>query len=240
MKILTLLSCCLIITCASAQKAPAGKTPTPVTPVKLATMADTLQYAIGCFLAQWVNNQGFLINNPTLFIKGMDDIFQNKPRAIPDSIISPLITAYQQVTQKDRAFKLEQQLFTNIKQRPGLGIFPNGVHYFILKTGQGNRPNATDSVVLNLKGALADGTVFEDTYNNKVPQVILLNQLIPGLSEAIQQMPAGSKWQIYIPSVLAHGEKGVPNNNGTYIIPPGSALTYEIELVEIRPVKKQE
>ena len=63
--------------------------------VQLSSMADTLQYAIGSFLAQWVNNQGFLINNPTLFIKGMDDIFQNKTRLVPDSLISPLITAYQ-------------------------------------------------------------------------------------------------------------------------------------------------
>jgi FKBP-type peptidyl-prolyl cis-trans isomerase FklB len=215
---------------------PAGTANTQ--PMKLSTINDTLQYAIGSFLAQWVNNQGFIINNPNLFIKGMDDIFQNKPRAIPDSVISPLITAYQKLTQKDRAFKLEQQLFTNIKQRPGLGIFPNGVHYFILRSGQGVRPLATDSVVVHLKGAMADGAVFEDTYTQNAPQIILLSQLIPGLSDAIQQMPIGSKWQLYVPSVLAHGDKGVPGNNGVYLIPPGSALIYEVELLEIRPVKK--
>lgn len=238
-KVTTFLICMLVLANAIAQKAPAQKKPANTTAaVQLNNMADTLQYAIGSFLAQWVNNQGFLINNPTLFIKGMDDIFRNNPRLIPDSIISPLITAYQQVTQKDRAYKLEQQLFTNIKQRPGLGIFPNGVHYFILKTGQGARPTAGDSVVINLKGALADGTIFEDTYNNKIPQSILLSDLIPGLSDAIQQMSVGSKWQLYIPSVLAHGEKGVPGSNGVYLIPPGSALTYEVELLEIRPVKK--
>lgn len=219
MKIIILLCCCFIITVATAQKTTTNKTTAPNTTVKLNTGADTLQYAIGSFLAQWVNNQGFLISNPTLFIKGMDDIFQNKARLVPDSIIGPLITAYQQLTQKDRAYKLEQQLFTNIKQRPGLGIFPNGVHYFILKTGQGPRPMAIDSVIVNLKGALADGTVFEDTYNNKIPQTVLLSDLIPGLSEAIQQMAVGSKWQIYIPSVLAHGEKGVPGNNGIFLIP---------------------
>lgn len=231
-----IISGLLLITLASdGQKA----TPKPASgTIKLANINDTLQYAIGAYLAQWVNNQGFLINNPTLFIKGMDDIFQNKPRAVPDSMLNGLITAYQLYTQKDRAFKLEQQLFTNIKQRPGLGIFPNGVHYFILKAGQGNRPNAADSVVLNLKGSLADGTVFEDTYNNKIPQTILPSQLIPGLSEALQQMPLGARWQIYIPSTLGHGEKGVPNNNGTYIIPPGSALIYEVELLEIKTVKK--
>lgn len=238
MKIIITCILLLSLTVVKAQKTTA-KPPAPVNAtIKLTSINDTLQYAIGAFLAQWVNNQGFLIENPTLFIKGMDDIFQNKPRLLPDSIISPLITAYQRITQKDRAYKLEQQLFTNIKQRPGLGIFPNGVHYFILRSGQGARPMAADSVVVNLKGSLADGTVFEDTYNNKIPQSVLLSQLIPGLSEAIQQMAVGAKWQLYIPSVLAHGEKGVQGNNGTYVIPPGSALTYEVELIEIRSAKR--
>ena len=239
-KKIILLSICssMLIAALFAQKQ-VTKPVTSSNAVKLSNINDTLQYAIGAYLAQWVNNQGFLINNPTLFIKGMDDVFQNKPRAVPDSLLTGLITAYQMVTQKDRAYKLEQQLFTNIKQRPGLGIFPNGVHYFILKNGQGNRPNAKDSVLLNLKGALADGTVFEDTYSSKIPQTILPDQLIPGLSEAIQQMPIGSKWQIYIPSTLAHGEKGVKNPaNGAYIIPPGSALIYEIELLEIKGNRK--
>lgn len=240
MKLIITFILCVIITVGYTQKSTNKPAPnSAVSTVKLANIKDSLQYAIGSFLAQWVNNQGFLIDNPALFIKGMDDVFQNKTRLVADSIISPLITAYQQATQKDRAYKLEQQLFTNIKQRPGLGIFPNGVHYFILKSGQGSRPNATDSVLVNLKGALGDGTVFEDTYSNKTPQIILPGQLIPGLFEAIQQMPVGSKWQVYIPSALAHGEKGVKNPaNGTFIIPPGSALIYELELLEIKPVKK--
>jgi FKBP-type peptidyl-prolyl cis-trans isomerase FklB len=237
MKIILTLLFSLFLVFGNAQKN-TPKTVPANTAIRLTNIKDSLQYAIGAFLAQWVNNQGFLIENPTLFIKGMDDIFQNKPRMLPDSIISPLITAYQRITQKDRAYKLEQQLFTNIKQRPGLGIFPNGVHYFILRSGQGSRPVSADSVVVNLKGSLADGTVFEDTYNNKIPQSVLLSQLIPGLSEAIQQMAVGAKWQLYIPSVLAHGEKGVSGNNGAYLIPPGSALTYEVELIEIRSAKK--
>jgi FKBP-type peptidyl-prolyl cis-trans isomerase len=205
--------------------------------VKLNNIADTIQYAIGSFLAQWVNNQGFLINNAPLFIRGMDDVFQNKPRLIADSSIAPLITAYQQITAKDRAFKLEQQLFTNIKQRPGLGIFPNGVHYFVLKSGQGQRPMGTDSVLIHLKGSLADGAVFEDTQAGQKPQWVVAGQLIPGLSDAIQQMPIGSRWQLYIPSALAHAEKGVKDASGNYLIPPGSAVVYEVELLQIKAGK---
>lgn len=242
MKLSSLLLSCLLVLSVAAQKASPPKNGAANTAAnqitKLANIKDTLQYAIGSFLAQWVNNQGFLIDNPSIFIKAMDDVFQNKTRLIADSVVTPLITAYQKITQKDRAYRLEQQLFTNIKQRPGLGIFPNGVHYFILKSGQGARPLLSDSVVIHLKGALADGTVFEDTYNSKVPQTILLSQLIPGLSEAIQQMQVGGRWQIYVPSVLAHGEKGVTNNSGQFIIPPASALTYEVELLGIKPPVK--
>lgn len=199
--------------------------------LRLTNINDSIQYAIGAFVAQWINNNGFIISNPTLYIKGMDDVFQNKPRMIPDSVVPAMITAYQQVTQKDRSLKLEQQLFTNIKQRPGLGILPNGVHYFILKSGQGQRPLSTDTVTIQLRGTLADGTVFEDTYR-KSPVKITPAEMVPGVSEALQMMAIGSKWQIYVPAMLAYADKG------NAVIPPNSALVLEIELLNITSPKK--
>ena len=209
------------------------KTPAPNTnnTIKLVSINDSIQYAIGAFVAQWINNNGFLISNPALFIKGIDDVFQSKPRMIPDSVIPVIITAYQQVTQKDRSIKLEQQLFTNIKQRPGLGILPNGVHYFILKSAQGIRPQFNNTVTIHLRGTLADGTVFEDTYK-KSPFKITPAEMVPGVSEALQMMPVGSKWQIYVPAMLAYADKG------TSVIPPNSALVVEIELLNITSPKK--
>lgn len=214
----------------TAQKIPTKQPPANAT-VKLTNINDSIQYAIGAFVAQWINNNGFIISNPTLYIKGMDDVFQNKPRMIPDSVVPVMITAYQQVTQKDRSLKLEQQLFTNIKQRPGLGILPNGVHYFILKSGQGQRPLSTDTVTIQLRGTLADGTVFEDTYR-KSPVKITPTEMVPGVSEALQMMAVGSKWQIYVPAMLAYADKG------TAVIPPNSALVLEIELLSITSPKK--
>lgn len=214
----------------TAQKIPTKQPPANAT-VKLTNINDSIQYAIGAFVAQWINNNGFIISNPALYIKGMDDVFQNKPRMIPDSVVPVMITAYQQVTQKDRSLKLEQQLFTNIKQRPGLGILPNGVHYFILKSGQGQRPLSTDTVTIQLRGTLADGTVFEDTYR-KSPVKITPAEMVPGVSEALQMMAVGSKWQIYVPAMLAYADKG------TAVIPPNSALVLEIELLSITSPKK--
>jgi FKBP-type peptidyl-prolyl cis-trans isomerase len=231
MKIIFTFLFSLLLISVTAQKTAPKQAPANA-PVKLTNIRDSIQYAIGSFLAQWVNNQGFLIDNAALFIKGMDDVFQNKPRLLPDSIISPMITAYQQVTQKDRSLKLEQQLFTNIKQRPGLGILPNGVHYFILKSAQGQRPQFSDTVTIHLRGTLADGTVFEDTYR-KTPVKVTPAEMVPGVSEALQMMPVGSKWQIYVPAMLAYADKG------TAVIPPNSALVLEIELLSIMSPKKE-
>lgn len=231
MKLLMLLMVGLLSLNVMAQKTTPPKSSTASAPVKLTTINDSIQYAIGAFVAQWINNNGFIISNPALYIKGMDDVFQNKPRMIPDSVVPVMITAYQQVTQKDRSLKLEQQLFTNIKQRPGLGILPNGVHYFILKSAQGQRPMPSDTVTIQLRGTLADGTVFEDTYR-KSPVKITPAEMVPGVSEALQMMPIGSKWQIYVPAMLAYADKG------TAVIPPNSALVLEIELLNITSPKK--
>ena len=201
-------------------------------PAKLITASDTLQYSLGAYVAQWINNNGFLISNAPLFLKGMDDMFQNKPRLIADSTIGPRIIVYQQAIQKDRNTRQEQQLFTSLKDKPGIGVLPNGVRYVILKTGRGARPAEKDTLVINMIAKLADGTVVEDTYQTKKPFVTTLAGLFPGLSDPVQMMAEGSKWQLFIPAVLAYGEKG----NG--VIPPNSALIIEVELLEVRPPKK--
>lgn len=231
LKLFLIVVCSTILIVGQAQKTATKTGTVPATNIKLTSINDSIQYAIGAFVAQWINNNGFIISNPALYIKGMDDVFQNKPRMIPDSVVPVMITAYQQVTQKDRSLKLEQQLFTNIKQRPGLGILPNGVHYFILKSGQGQRPLSTDTVTIQLRGTLADGTVFEDTYR-KSPVKITPAEMVPGVSEALQMMAVGSKWQIYVPAMLAYADKG------TAVIPPNSALVLEIELLSITSPKK--
>jgi len=190
---------------------------------------DTMQYAIGAYLALWMKGQGFIIDNPPFLIQGMEDIFKNNPRMIPDSVSTRAVTlGLEMLRQKKQAIESEQRLFNKLKERSGLGVLPNGIHFFIKETGQGNRPNPNDSVTVKLKGFLADSTVLE---NSGKPLTVHLQQLIKGLSETIPYMPVGSKWEIFIPSKLALGEKGVLNNLGTYFIPPSSALIYEVELL---------
>jgi FKBP-type peptidyl-prolyl cis-trans isomerase FklB len=216
-----------------AQK-PVSKTVTPpqLSPaIKLKNTDDSTQYSLGSFLAQWINSNGFQVSNPTLFIRAMDDVFLNKPRSIPDSLIENLVLYYQQSEKKNKAVKDEQQLFSNLKDKTGIGTFPNGIKYSIIKTGKGQRPAETDSILLNLIAKLPDGTVVEDTYQTKKPFAATPASFFPGLTASLQEMPEGSKWTLYIPAALAYAEKG------TALIPPNSALVLEIELLQVRSKK---
>lgn len=203
---------------------PASSAGTP----KLTNANDSVQYAIGVYIAQWINNAGFKISNRPLFNKAMEDFFQNKPRSIPDSLIPALIEQYQYSFQKENAVKQEQQLFSALKDKQGMGMFPNGVRYTVIKTGQGLRPSAKDSIILHLVAKLPNGTIVEDTYRAQQPFNAIPDSFFPAMSEALQMMTEGSKWQLYFPAALAYGDKG------TNSIPPNTAIVVDVELVQVR------
>ena len=212
-----------------AQEQTTKQTETKQEPVQLTSESDTLQYALGAFIGQWMVKNGFEIKNADLFLNGMDDVLQNKPLAVTDSTIAPIISAYQLSTQNERSRQMEEQLFAALKGKPGIGVLPNGVHYLVLEEGSGVRPTANDSIVFNAIGIFPDGTVFEDTRKKEQPIKNITSGLIPGLNTAIQLMPEGSKWRIFIPSALAYGPAGLPN-----IIPPNTALVFDITLEEVK------
>ena len=110
-----------------------------------------------------------------------------------------------------------------------MGALPSGVHYIVIKAGTGTRPAASDTVVMNVIGVFPDGTLFENTAEKEKPIQNVVSNLIPGLSEAVQIMPEGSVWRIFVPSALAYGTAGLPN-----VIPPNTALVFEITLEEVK------
>jgi FKBP-type peptidyl-prolyl cis-trans isomerase len=207
-------------------------TPAPAA-VKLLTQADTLQYTLGAFIGQWMVRNSFNVTNPTLFKRGMDDVLQNKKLAVTDSTIAPIVSAYQMATQNARSRLMEDQLFAALKGKPGVGALPSGVHYIVVKIGTGPRPTVADSVELNAIGIFPDGTIFEDTFQKKKTIKTMTSSLIPGLNETLQLMPEGSVWRIFIPSALAYGPSGLSN-----VIPPNSALVFDITLMAVKPGKK--
>jgi FKBP-type peptidyl-prolyl cis-trans isomerase len=198
-------------------------------PVKLSTKADSLQYAEGAATGQWMLKNNFEVKNAKLFLNGMDDVLQKKALVINDSIIRKTISEYQLTTQIEKSRLLEEQLFATLKGKTGVGVLPNGVHYLIRRQGEGVRPSAKSTVLINAIGVLPDGTIFEDTYKKKQAITATINTLIPGLNEAVQLMPVGSVWRVFIPSALGYGAQGLQG-----LVPPYSALVYDIELIEIK------
>ncbi|MCB8994769.1 MAG: FKBP-type peptidyl-prolyl cis-trans isomerase [Bacteroidales bacterium] len=189
---------------------------------------DSLQYALGSYFGQWLLGNGFSVTDMELIKQGISDKVQKKPGLISDSIISEIINSYQlkQMVEKNR--NLEETLFKALKEQPGIGIIPDGVYYMILKKGNGPRPELKDSIEFNALGVFPDGTAFEDTYAKKQTIKNSVGKLIPGLSEAVQLMPEGSVWRIFVPASLAYGNKGLEG-----LIPPDMALVFDISLVDV-------
>jgi len=113
------------------------------------------------------------------------------------------------------------------KAKEGIQTLPSGLQYKVFKDGNGSSPKVTDTVKVNYRGTLINGTEFDSSYSRGEPETVHVNGVIPGWMEALQLMKAGSKWQIFVPSELAYGERQFSR------IPPNSTLIFEIELLSI-------
>jgi FKBP-type peptidyl-prolyl cis-trans isomerase FklB len=119
----------------------------------------------------------------------------------------------------------------SLRDKPGMGMFPNGVRYAVQKTGTGPRPLRSDSITLHLIAKLPNGNIVEDTYQTQKPFETKTTAFFPALNEVLEMMTEGSKWEIYFPAALAYGEAG------TTMIPPNSPLVVQVELVKVRSFK---
>jgi len=115
------------------------------------------------------------------------------------------------------------------KAKDGVVTLASGLQYKVLKAGEGKKPTIEDTVICNYRGTLIDGTEFDSSFKRNKPATLALNRVIKGWAEALQLMPAGSKWQLFIPSSLAYGERGSGKSIG-----PNAALIFEVELVSIQ------
>src|SRR6201996_6499938 len=113
--------------------------------------------------------------------------------------------------------------------KEGVVTLPSGLQYKILTAGTGPKPTASDSVVCNYRGTLLDNTEFDSSYKRGQPATFAVGQVIKGWTEALQLMPVGSKWQLFIPKDLAYGERGQGPDIG-----PNATLIFEVELLSIQ------
>ena len=192
---------------------------------------DKISYALGLSIGNNFKNSG--INNLQVedFVKGLKDVLGGAEPEISYDEAKQVINDYFMNLQKERLElnKKAGEEFLNInKGKAGVVTLPSGLQYQVLKQGEGAKPAASDKVKCHYHGTLINGTVFDSSVQRGEPAVFGVSQVIPGWVEALQLMPVGSKWRLFIPSDLAYGEHGAGD-----AIEPNSALVFDVELLDI-------
>jgi FKBP-type peptidyl-prolyl cis-trans isomerase FklB len=195
---------------------------------------DKLSYALGLSFGQSLRQNRVQGIDYESFAKGVEAMCEGKMPEISVQEAQKLLDAYfseieskQQAAGKEQKSAGEKFLAENAK-KAGVITTASGLQYEILKEGRGQKPTATDKVKVHYHGTLLDGTVFDSSVKRNTPASFGVNQVIKGWVEALQLMPVGSKWKLYIPQELAYGAHGAGE-----IIRPYSALIFEVELLEI-------
>jgi len=206
---------------------------------ELKTDKDKLSYTIGADIGSNFKDQGIQIN-PLVFLNGLEDGLEGKKLKMTDQEMQEVLKQFQSEMMAKRAeqFKVlaeknkkdgEAFLEAN-KKKAGVVTLPSGLQYKVIEEGKGPKPAKTDSVTVEYTGTLIDGKVFDTTENTHKPVTFEVNQVIPGWTEALQLMNEGSTWEVYIPSSLAYGEKGVGGPIG-----PNETLVFKIHLIAVKP-----
>lgn len=198
---------------------------------------DSLSYALGVNISESFKMQGIDGLNGSILAKGFSDY--NSHNTLIDG--NKGLEILQNFMQKQQAAASEKNKadFTGViaegekflaenGKRPGVVTLPSGLQYEIIKEGTGEKPKMTNSVLAHYHGTLLDGTVFDSSVERGEPVEFPVSGVIPGWTEALQLMPVGSKWKLFVPYNLAYGERGAGAQIGPY-----STLVFDVELLEI-------
>ncbi|MFM7838384.1 MAG: FKBP-type peptidyl-prolyl cis-trans isomerase [Chitinophagaceae bacterium] len=225
----------LVLTVSFAQNAPkkpAPAAPKPVQSSPLKNQLDSFSYAIGISMANFYRDQGIQNINSAMLSKALADHKAGKA-LMDENQCNTAILGYIQVVKSQKSAEVRkagQAFLAANKNKPGVITTKSGLQYLILKDGTGPKPTLMDKVKVHYHGTLIDGTVFDSSVDRGEPLVLSVDGVISGWIEALQLMPVGSKWRLFIPSDLAYGD----NDTGP-AIKGGSTLIFEVELLEIVP-----
>jgi FKBP-type peptidyl-prolyl cis-trans isomerase len=236
---------------AGAQKAPASKTGQLAKPrtqpvLTLKTQKDKVSYALGANLGMNLHNQSVDVDT-AIVLRGLKDALAGGKLLLTDDEAKAALTQLQTDLRNKQMEKMKEAADLNKKAgtyfldankaKEGVVTLPSGLQYKILTAGTGPKPTATDTVSCNYRGTLLDGTEFDSSYKRGQPASFSVAGVIKGWTEALQLMPVGSKWQLFIPSDLAYGDRGADPRSG---IGPGATLIFEVELLSIQDKAKSE
>jgi FKBP-type peptidyl-prolyl cis-trans isomerase FklB len=227
-----------------SQKSPSAKTtPAPAAkgsaaPAALTTDREKESYALGMNIARGLKGQSVDVD-PAIMTRAIRDVLSGaKPLLTDEEAMDALKKLQGEVREKQEAERKElgdkntkegQEFLAANKTKEGVVTLPSGLQYKILTQGKGAKPTANDTVVCQYRGTLIDGTEFDSSYKRGQPATFPVNRVIKGWTEALELMPVGSKWEIFVPASLAYADRGAGN-----MIGPNATLIFEVELMSIQ------
>ena len=206
--------------------------------VTLKNQKDRLSYSIGMDIGMTLKNQSIDVD-PAIVARGIKDSISGQNPLMTEQEMRETINTFQKemmakqqevAKQQGEKNKKEGEAFlVENKKKEGVKTLPSGLQYKVIKAGTGKKPKAADTVTTNYRGTLIDGTEFDSSYKRGKPATFPVNGVIPGWTEALQLMEEGAKWQLFVPSNLAYGERGAGGQIG-----PNATLIFEVELLAIK------
>jgi FKBP-type peptidyl-prolyl cis-trans isomerase FklB len=201
---------------------------------ELETDTQKLSYIIGYQFGHSMQQQGIDLDKKA-FMLAIEDALSKTPSRLSSEQVKAVMNAMQKQKQQQQTEQAEKNkaageafLKAN-KEKQGVIELPSGLQYKIIQQGKGKTPTADDTVVVNYRGTLINGTEFDSSYKRDQPVTFKVSEVIKGWQEILKLMPVGSKWQAVIPPELAYGERGAGR-----FIGPDETLIFDIELLEIK------
>lgn len=200
--------------------------------VTLTNEIDSVSYSLGANFGANLERSELSNINEKVFLAAMYAAIDKDSTILFDAkeqgeIINGYIRSMKEKAGQENIAKGQKFLEEN-KSKEGVEVTPSGLQYRIINEGEGAKPLATDKVSVHYKGTTIDGKEFDSSYKRNEPTTFPANRVIPGWTEALQLMPVGSKWELFIPANLAYGPRGAGQNIG-----PNETLIFEVELLEI-------
>jgi FKBP-type peptidyl-prolyl cis-trans isomerase FklB len=201
---------------------------------QLKDQKDKVSYSIGLNIGTNLARQKVEVN-PDLLTAGIKDAIAGKPQLTQDQIKDVMTQFEKDMEQKQKAAGEKNKtdgakFLEENKKKPEVKTTASGLQYKVIKDGTGPQPKATDMVTVNYRGTLINGTEFDSSYKRGQPATFPLNGVIKGWTEGLQLMKKGAKYQLFVPSELAYGERAVGPD-----IAPNATLIFEVELLDVKP-----
>ena len=199
--------------------------------VTLDSDIDSVSYSLGINVARNVKSQGLEEINAAAVAQAFKDVFEGDTVLISDANANKALNDYFQKMQKlkaDAAKQAGREFLEENKTKEGVVVLPSGLQYQVLTEGTGEKPALENKIKAHYHGTTIDGTVFDSSVDRGEPVTFPVDGVIAGWTEALQLMPVGSKWKLFVPSDLAYGARGAGGNIG-----PHETLIFEVELLSI-------